>query len=385
MDDSGEKARFVLTPVVGKYFVGRKALVRELVEELGDKGSHIGFCVYGKRRIGKTSILLKAQELLSKKKDIVVAYLSLYDVPNLSPDVFAEELISAVVSQYQSRGLLPMKMHVKELLKAPLAVALELLKSIKLEASIVEQIKLVFEYKEGGGSRSEYIRQAFGIGEALADATSTKCIIILDEFPEIVRFENGLQLVKMLRTQYERQKMTSLVISGSIRKTLDIVALSDTSPLYKQLVPKHLPPFTKEEVVEFLGLYRSDVDPNAVDKLYEITGGSPFYLQFIGRSTKYSGSIEEIVKTFIDQEGDLFFREEFDKLSTKQKGIVAELASGKKSLSAIAESMNELPTTIGSYLPSLMETETLTKESRGTYALADNMFGYWLRTKVKAV
>ena len=64
---------------------------------------------------------------------------------------------------------------------------------------------------------------------------------------------------------------------------------------------------------------------------------------------------------------------------------VAKLASGKKSLSVIAESMNELPTTIGSYLPSLIETDTLTKESRGAYALADNMFGYWLKTKVKTV
>lgn len=376
-----DKAEFSLTPVTGNSFAGRKTFIVQLVEELADKKSHIGFCLYGRRRVGKTSALMEARFLLGKKKDIIVAYFSLYDIIDLSPKTFADELVDTIVTAYQEKGLLSLKMKIRELLRAPAGVVAEFLKSIKVEAKVAEQIKLIFEYKEKEADYSEYLRQAFNMGETLAEATGSKCIIMLDEFPEIIKFENGLQLVKMLRTQYEVQKRTALVISGSIRKTLELVALSVSSPFYKQLVPKHLLPFTEAEVGEFLRLYLGKVDHEEVKQLYGLTGGLPFYLQFIGRSTKYSGKIKDIISTFITQEGDIFFKEEFEKLSEKEKGIITVLSGGTRSLTEIATELSEPATTIGKYLPSLVEMDIVAKESRGTYLLSDNLFGYWIQSK----
>ena len=45
-------AEFILTPAIGDNFIGREKLVQELVEELHNKKSHIGFCLYGRRRVG---------------------------------------------------------------------------------------------------------------------------------------------------------------------------------------------------------------------------------------------------------------------------------------------------------------------------------------------
>ncbi len=376
-------AEFSLTPVSGKSFIGRETVLKELMNELSNIKSHIGFCLYGKRRMGKTSILLETKSGLDKQKDIVISYISFYDMPELSQGTVAETLVSGIIEAYQQKGLLPLEISIKELFKAPLGVILNLLKNAKIEAKIAEQIKLTFEYKDERKDLHEYIRHAFGIGETLAEATNTKCVIILDEFPEIIKVENGLQLVKMLRAQYEQQRRTALVISGSIRKTLDAVALSDSSPFYKQLVPKHIVSFTKVEVAEFLRAYIGRISKEELGRLYELTGGSPFYLQFIGRATKYEGTVNEVVDKFISQEGDLFFKEDFDKLSSKERSIVIALCEGKRSLTDIAHELDEPATTVGSYLPSLIETDVLQKESRGTYYLADNLLAYWLKKRFK--
>lgn len=376
-----EREEFILTPATGKQFVGRKQLIKEFTEELSNQKSKTGFCIYGRRRTGKTSIMMEAKGILKGKKDIVIAYLSLYDIADLSTRTFAEELINAVLSAYQEKGLLSISIKIRKLLEAPLEIVTELLKNTRIEATVLEQIKILLEHRQNAGNSSEYVRHAFNTGEALAKATSTKCIIMLDEFPEILGIENGIQLVKMLRTQCENQKRTAIIISGSTRKTLEIVALSDSSPFYKQLVPMHVLPFTEGETGEFLNQYLGKTGKEEAKKLHDLTGGLPFYLQFMGRSTRYAKSTEETISKFIEQEGDLFFKEEFEKLSDKEKLIVISLSRGGRTLTEIAGESGEPATTIGRYLPTLIEEEIVEKESRGAYLLSDNLFSYWVKQK----
>lgn len=373
------KNEFVLTPATGRNFIGRKELMEELCGELGKADSHVGFCLYGRRRVGKTSALAELKSMLDKKKGVVVAYLSLYDVADLSMKTFAEELIGAVVDAYREKGLFPLQTRMRKIMEAPMDVVLELLKSAKIEATVLEHIKVMFEFGGKSKNYSEYLRHAFNTGEVLAKSTSTKCVIVLDEFPEILNVENGLQLVKMMRTQYEVQKKTALVLSGSIKKTLAAAALSEASPFYKQLVPKHLMPFTEEETGEFLRSYLGKSCRGDVRQLHQLTGGLPFYLQFIGRSTGYAGTVEEAVRRFITQEGDLFFKEEFDKLNDRERRIAATLSSGSKSLSGIARELGEPATTIGRYVAIMAGKDTVIRKGRGHYQLSDNMFAYWLR------
>ncbi len=373
-----KRLEFSLRPVEGKNFVGREGTINDLVSEIININSHAGFCIYGRRRVGKTSALLEAKALAEKNEKVVVAYLSLYDIPTLSAKSFIEELMDSVVTAYQKKNLLPFSARMKDIFKAPFNVAIDALKNIKLEL-LMEHFKLIFQYKDNEDISSDYIREAFNLSEILAQATKTKCIVILDELPEILKLDNGTQLIKMLRTRHETQKKTSLIISGSIRKTLDAVALSDVSPFYKQLVPKHLQPFTETETIEFLKQYIGKIDLDYAKKIHELTGGLPFYLQFIGRSTNYQGTLKSVVDKFIKEEGDLFFKEEFEKLTEKEKAIAIALSSGSKSLTIIAKRTKEPTTTISRYLPSMVEDDVLLKESRGTYGISDPMFKLWLQ------
>ena len=374
-----KKPEFLLTPVVGKSFVGRDELISELVKELGNPRSRIGFCLYGRRRVGKTSVLMEVKDHLAKKKDVVVAYLSLYDIADLTIETVGQEIINAVMSAYQEKNLLPFTVKIRKLLEAPADLVTELLLNTKIETTVLEHIKILLEYKQGKRNYTNYIRDVFNTGDVLGKATSTKCVLVLDEFPEMTKIENGMQIVKILRTQYEKQEKTALVISGSIKKTLETVALSEASPFYKQLVPKHVLPFSKEEVGRFLSLYLGKTKEDEVEKLYQLTGGLPFYLQFIGRSSGYVGGIDEAINKFLQQEGGLFFKEEVEKLTEKEKWIVVGLSGGQKTLTELAEEVKEPATTVGRYLPELIEKEIIVRESRGMYELLDKMFGLWLR------
>lgn len=373
-----KKTEFLLTPAVGRYFVGRDTLIKELVHELGDSSSRIGFCLYGRRRVGKTSILMEVKAHLTQQKDIVVAYMSLYDIADLSLETFGEEVTNSIMAAYQEKNLLPFTIRMRKLLEAPTDVVTELLKNAKVETTLLEHIRILLEYKQGRRNYTHYIRDVFNTGDVLAKATSTKCVLILDEFPEIAKIENGMQIVKIMRTQYETQEKTAVVVSGSIKKTLETVALSEASPFYKQLVPKHVMPFTKKEVHQFLESYLGKAKEEEVENLFQLTNGMPFYLQFIGRSTGYLGSVDEAVAKFLEQEGDLFFKEEFEKLSEKERLIIVGLSAGKKTLTELANEINEPATTVGRYLPALIERELVVKESRGTYEVLDKLFALWL-------
>jgi AAA+ ATPase superfamily predicted ATPase len=373
-------AKFTLMPVVGELFIGRGKLVDELVKDLSDMESTAGFCVYGRRRIGKTSLLRELEQRLSPREKIVVAYFSMWDLSSLSTRTFVEELSRAVISAYQEKGLLRLEMTVKRAAERARAVVAQIVDRSEVKMR-VEDVEFFLTLKERKiDNYSPIIRQAFNLGEELAEKTNTKCVLMIDEFPDILKVENGLQVVKMLRTAHEAQRHVGLVISGSVRNTMEQVALSEASPFYRQLVLKNLQPLTLEEVQEFLKTYAGVEDEKLARKLLEITGGVPFYLQYLGRTASLADP-EKAVEEFLREEGNVIFQEEYRRLSETEKVIVASMAKGRERLSEIARQVELPATTVSTYLNLLMDKEVAYKKAKGRYGLVDRMFAKWLERR----
>ena len=72
--------KFTLRPIKGEEFINRSELLDEMVAELKDKSSTTGYALYGKRRIGKTSILKEVQRRLEQEDGVVVVYFSVRDL-----------------------------------------------------------------------------------------------------------------------------------------------------------------------------------------------------------------------------------------------------------------------------------------------------------------
>jgi AAA+ ATPase superfamily predicted ATPase len=373
-------AKFTLTPVAGNLFIGRRKLLQELVKDLGDPKSTTGFCIYGMRRIGKTSLLKELERRLSPEKRIIVVYFSMWDLSSLSTRTFVEELSRAVIAAYQEKGLLKLEMAVRRVAEGARAFIARIVDGSEVKVR-VEDVEFLLTLRERKiENYSSIIRQALNLGEELAEKTSTKCVLMIDEFPDILKVENGLQVVKMLRTAHESQRHVGLVISGSVRKTMEQVALSEASPFYRQLVLKKLQPLTLEEVQEFLKTYAGIEDKKLAGKLLEITGGVPFYLQYLGRTSGLAEA-EKAVEEFLREEGSVIFQEEYRRLNETEKLIVTVMAKGRDRLSEIAK-LAELPaTTVSTYLRILMDKEVVYRKGKGKYGLVDRMFSRWLERR----
>ena len=373
---------FTLNPVYGESFIGRKEILGEMAKELSDPGSHIGFCLHGRRRVGKTSILQELECELSRKKGIVFAYLSLFDLADVSVKTFTEQLSITILEAFRKKGVLPLEYSVDALMNSPKEVIESALSKIKIGYQLSEELEFFFEFRNNKiENYTEVVHRAFNLGERLAEAGGNKFILVLDEFPEILKVENGEQIVKMFRTIHERQKNTAIILSGSEKRTLELVALSSASPFYKQLVSVKVPPFSFEETIDFLKRYGLRLSEESAKKLYDITGGVPFYLQYIGRSVKLSNDVDGAMAEFLAQEGGVFFREEFERLTEKEKAMVRAIAAGECTPTGIAKKSGEPVTSVSSYLVSLQEKEIVKKAEKANYVLADRLFSLWIRDR----
>ena len=371
---------FTLTPVYGERFVGRRDILREMMAEVTNPKSNVGFCLHGRRRVGKTSILRELEYELSRKEGIVVADLSLYDLADLSLKTFTEQLSTTILEAFREKKVLPFEFSIEVLMKSPKEVIESALSKFKIGTELSDEVKFFLEFrKEKTENYTEIVRRAFDLGEKLAKSSGTKFILVLDEFPEILRIENGEQLVKMFRTIHEKQRNTAIILSGSEKRTLELVALGSASPFYKQLVPKKISPFSFEETLEFLNKYGLKISESEAKKIYEITGGVPFYLQYLGRSAAPVSNIDGIVKEFLAQEGGVFFGEEFERLSDKEKLIAMAMAMGARAPTEISKGSGEPVTSVSRYLLTLQDKGVVKKIEKASYALADKLFSLWLK------
>ena len=276
-------SRFTLRPVSGGMFIGREKILVTLLEELSRVDSSEGFCIYGRRRIGKTSLLKELERELRTYDRVVPVYYSFWEAGTLSLRKIVERLSDALIGAYQEKELLRVELSVRKLMGSTREAIARVAGRAKLQVN-VEEVEFLLSIRER--PPRDYVpifRRVFDTAEKLAEKTGTKCVFLLDEFPEILRIENGLEIVRMLRTAYEDYMHTALVISGSVRKTMELVVLSEAAPFYRELLVKKIPHMTREEVARFLERYARIKDRKLADELYEITGGVPFYLQWLGR------------------------------------------------------------------------------------------------------
>lgn len=374
--------KYSLRPVSGELFVGRQNILGDMIAELKDSESSDGFCIYGRRRIGKTSLLRELERRLKENEELVIVYFSFWDIIPLSTRAFVEDISDAILDAYQKKGLLRIEQGIKRALRRVKKVFARNIQNAEFRIKL-DRVELFLNLKESEKPDYSFLfREVFYLAEEIADRTGTKCIIMLDEFPEILKLENGYQMVRVLRTAHENFKHVGIVISGSIRKTLAQVALSHVSPFYRQLILKKISPLSVEEVQSFLVKYASIKDREIAERLTEITGGVPFYLQSLGRISGFS-DLDYSVEEFLEEEGNIIFQEEFTKLNEIEKRIVSAMGKGKARLVDIARDAELSSSTVSTYLPTLMAKEIVKKMERGRYSLTDTMFALWLKRRVE--
>lgn len=389
---------FTLTPVKGEDFINRTRILDEMISELSNPDSTSGFALYGRRRIGKTSILKEVSGRLTEKGNIAVVYLSVWDLIDYTVEELCRKLILEIIDAY--RPYLSLKFRSYELIKTPLSILRKILSETELKV-VYDEIEFIISRNNVQKSRDEMIEHTFTVSEKLSEKCpgNIKCVIMIDEFPSVIDLKSnnikvGEAILRKIRTISENYQHTALCVSGSLRSTMNLAVLSPGSPFYRQLISKEILPFDLKHTGEILsaGL---NITEDCIIEIYNFSAGIPFYIQYIGKMLKRRrpeggtvtiGDAKETESEFIREEGNMLFREEFNSLSPKEKLVVLKIAKGYHRPKEIGE-RNELNfgdirdkiSNVSTYLGYLTDKGFVIKTGKGQYELCDPVFERWIR------
>lgn len=339
--------------------------------ELLKRGDRINIAVIGPRRIGKTELLLQFKE----NAHGVIPYLNLQRIGSLDSFIFAytRELL------YELSNELGVNVKRSELLNWDDLLIL----SAKL--GIDKELKAI---KDGT------LETLFEVQEEILENTGRKAFFILDEFQEVLNFKGFLDT---MRAVTEKQRNISYVISGSAIRMMEEI-LAPKNPFFGQFRRIYLKGLPKEDAV---GLAKTTLEragikvtQSALDLVYKLTQGHPFYVLAVCRRLIEEG-FEKVrrrdvhyafLTELLTEKGDIYMHLEYvfnESLSRAYRGpvhkqilLILAQEEGLR-LSEIARRLNKPSGEVSNYLKFLLRTDLIVKQEE-KYYFKDKLMRFWL-------
>ncbi|MCD8092242.1 MAG: ATP-binding protein [Bacteroides sp.] len=217
--------------------------------------------------------------------------------------------------------------------------------------------------------------------------------LVIDEFQEF--FYINPSVYSGIQDVWDRYKDTThinFIASGSVFTLMHRIFMEYREPLYGRCdsIVK-LKPFTTAVLKQILSDYHPDYANDDLLALYTLTGGVPKYIELLldkGCFTmqKMIGSVVQENSIFLE-EGNVLLIQEFGKKYGNYYAILSAIASGKNTTSEISESIGNA--SVGGLLQRLEEDYEVIAKKRpilakeGTqsvrYEITDNFLRFWFR------
>lgn len=265
-------------------------------------------------------------------------------------------------------------------------------KKVYLYVNLAEKTDLMGQFsksiRDQTGDGVE-IRSWSDFFDYLAEGSKTsKFVVVIDEFQ---RFDSvSPEFISMLQDYLDRKfknrKLLVILVGSSMGMTEKLV-LSSRGPLYgRAAVKKKIGPF---RYIDFREMFSGLSEQERIE-YYSFFGGTPFYLEAVKGA---KGSLtERISKLVLEEEGPLF-DEPITLLSSELRSfqrynsILSLIASGKRELKEIADAMQTPQTQLTPYLLNLAKLLDIVKEENPVfgkkkskrYTFSDNFFRSWYR------
>ena len=312
-------------------FIGRQNELYEL-NKLYDKSGFKFVVIYGRRRVGKTSLITE----FIKDKDSIF-YIAI------------ERNDSAALKDFST----------KVLNRFPSAV------------SIIE-------------SFASWDKAFLYIAE---QAKRERIVLAIDEYPYIAAGNPSISsiLQKYIDTDF-RSSNIFLILCGSSMSFMENQILGYASPLYgRRSAQFKINPFDYYDA----GLFFETKSPEDKMLAYAVCGGIPQYLAALA---EYDAIIDGIYECFFKKSGIMY--EEPENLLKQElrepaiyNTLITSIANGASKLNEIATKSGEESKKTSKYLKSLLNLHIIQKEHpyssklerNGVYKLQDNMFRFWYR------
>ncbi|MBR0044314.1 MAG: ATP-binding protein [Synergistaceae bacterium] len=217
---------------------------------------------------------------------------------------------------------------------------------------------------------------------------TTRLVLVIDEFPYLA--ESTPSLLSELQNVIDHHLQESglfLILCGSYMGFMEKEVLGSKSPLFgRRTGQMHLKPFDYRTSAEFMEGFRIEEK----FMLYGAFGGTPMYLRQIDREKSFK---ENIVNSFLFPTSYLYeepvflLREEVQQPGV-YNSIIEAIASGASKASEISSKTGEETAKCLKYIKTLRDLGILYKEvpfgekdsSRRTlYGISDFLFRFWYR------
>lgn len=315
-------------------FINRIQEMKTLEEQYNMSSSSM-VILYGRRRVGKTSLI---SEFLKKHNDNIY-FLATEESEALNLKAFREQ-----VSEY---------------------IGNELLKSASVDWLTV--FKLLTEHK-----------------------TQTKKVIVIDEFQYIGEDNNAFpSIMQKAWDTLLKDANIMLILCGSLITLMKRQTLDYGSPLYgrrtAQIKLKQIP-------FKYYGDFIDGKSNNDLLPFYAVTGGVPKYIEsFLGIEDLYDGIEKRILNTqsYLYEEPYFLLQKEVSEIGS-YFSLIKAIAMGNRKLSEIAATIEVKQTSLTKYLKTLIDLDLIEREvpitepnpeksKSGLYKIKDNFIAFWFK------
>ena len=313
-----------------EVFIGREKELADLNELYAQDKFHL-FVLYGRRRVGKTTLLNE----FCKDKDTIF-----YSAEQSNNKLNLEKFSSLVFNYYSENNLEPFS-------------------SWNNVLSYIDK------------------RQR-----------DKKLVLVIDEFPYLVKKNKALlsELQHLIDHKLTKGNLF-MILCGSYMGFMEKEVLGSKSPLFgRRTAQLHMKPFDYQTSAKFLDGF-SDTQKL---ELYGAFGGTPLYLQQVNASESFEENIKRAylkVTSYLYEEVLLLLRQEVQEPGV-YSAIIEAIAGGHTKAIEISTKIGEDSAKCLKYIKTLCELGILYKEipfgeketSRKTiYGISDFMFRFWYR------
>ena len=392
--------------------VGRPALPGEFVgraEEVGDIVSRIkskigyNLMLVGYRRVGKSSILKKAEDLLSGEKKIVVVN---FDVQHNmgEPKAFFKSLQAQIFDAYVKKLGTAGKIKARTRSLDPIskitdALASKRIKGVGIDIStdVSGTIHVVpkLDLADKGDYRGIF-DAVFATVNALADKSGMKFVIILDEFQDLTRLRRygGLKDIPDLfrGVLQQRSKNVSYVICGSHVHMMKELLADGRSSLFQHFHQVPIGEMSKQDSMMLFRKYLKDrgmrPDRSVALEAYDLVGGHPFYLMALAEQWEPGLLLGDLLAKSLSSPVGIF-RLYVDYVLSESMAharggpvlhsVLSEIAKSDAGLSyaEIGRRLNMPASSVVPYLNELVRADLVIKD--GTFTIRDRIVLMYLR------
>ncbi|NMN01355.1 ATPase [Bifidobacterium sp. DSM 109958] len=214
-------------------------------------------------------------------------------------------------------------------------------------------------------------------------------VLVFDEFPYAAAAEPSLPSVLQIAIDHGlKDTCVTMVLSGSNEGFMESRVLGSKSPLYgRRTAQIHLQPFDYLDAARFL----PDATPEDRVRYYATFGGTPYYLALLDPSASYEDNVRALMYDklgLLYEEPMMLLRQELREPG-QYYSVLQAIASGSSTPKAIAEHAGVEANATGGYLRTLEGLNLVrrqvpfgddpAKSRKGMYVVDDPFFAYWFR------